>query len=340
MHVRGLVLVPLAVLLTGCAALSGTASKPGRSLDSVVPWMDAKPTTMGAGLATPVDGNGPRACQRKDLHAIYGGATGPVRGRMTAIVDIVNLNQDQQDCVIQGMPAVVMSTLQGVINLTQVSTSSVPPTAILLNPAAEQPKPFSGKAGGAWLEIGWKLFDQGSAKCSGGLQYAAIMQLTLRDSTDAIPVDYFADKGAKAVAVCPPTLEVGAFQPVVAKGGQPVLSPRYWKYTIDAPATATAGQPMKFRITLQNVYYRALQFEAGCPDYEEDLQGPNDWTSGKIFYVLNCESIGVVNPAETLTFAMQIDIPADLSPGSYTLGWDFDTGATNYGAVTSPFTVS
>ena len=340
MDMRVVVVAPLTVLLTGCAALSGTVSKPGpASADVAIPWIDVRPTAFGQGLATPVAGSDPRSCQRNDVQAIYGGATGPVAGRMTAIVNIVNINQALSDCVIQGMPAVQLFARQGQIALTQISIAQAQPRSILLNPAVEAPKPLIGKTGEAWLEVGWRIADPGSAKCAAGLQYATVMQLLLRDSNEPIPVGYFADKGTQAAAVCPSSLEVGAFEPLPEAAGGPALSPRYWTYTVDAPSTAVAGGALKFRVTLQNTYYRALEFKHGCPDYIEDLEGPNGWTSGKIVYVLNCGPLGVLSPGASALFEMRVDVPANASPGSYTLGWDLDTGSTNFGAATARFTV-
>ncbi len=341
MHVRVVLVAPMVVLLAGCAALSATVSKAGPTGGVLaIPWIDTKPTTVAGALATPVVGSIPRPCQAKDLRAIYGGATGPVAGKMTAIVNLVNINQDHSDCVIQGIPSIQLFARQGQVALTQVSIASSDANRVLLNPAAEPPKPFIGKAGGAWLEVDWWIAEPGAARCLAGGQPVTVMQLRLSDSSEAIPVDYFADKEGQAVAVCPPSLDVGAFQSSPASAGPPALSPRYWKYTLDVPATVVAGDTLNFQVTLENVYYRALEFKKGCPDYIEDLEGPGGWTSGKIFYILNCGPMGVVEPGGSLVFEMRVDVPASASPGSYTLGWDLDTGNTNYGAATAAFTVS
>ena len=38
-------------------------------------------------------------------------------------------------------------------------------------------------------------------------------------------------------------------------------------------------------------------------------------------------------------FEMRVVVPVNASPGSYTLGWDLDTGSTNFGTATASFTV-
>jgi hypothetical protein len=120
----------------------------------------------------------------------------------------------------------------------------------------------------------------------------------------------------------------------------PPIAPRDWKYTLEAPSTAVAGRALSFRVTLQNVYDRPLEFKNGCPEYIEDLEGPGNWTSGKIFYVLNCGPIGVVTPGQSVVLEMMVNIPPIAPPGAYVLGWDLDTGDTNYGAATTTFTVA
>jgi hypothetical protein len=53
-----------------------------------------------------------------------------------------------------------------------------------------------------------------------------------------------------------------------------------------------------------------------------------------------CVPMGVMAPGQSVTLAMKVAIPASALPGAYTLGWDLDTGDTNYGAAMAQLTVT
>jgi hypothetical protein len=208
---------------------------------------------------------------------------------------------------------------------------------VVLNPAASTPTPLSGKAG-AWFQVEWRVDDSGAGKCSAGLEYATVMQLLLAGPEDAVQVDYFVEKGGRAVAFCPPHLSVGAFQTASDSAG--AVSPRYWKATLDVPPSAAVGKALNYKVTLQNVYYRALEFRNGCPEYIEVLAGPDGWTTGKEFFLLSCEGVGAVAPGASVTFAMVIQIPPSAPTGNYSVVWELDTGLTSYGSTTAALVVT
>jgi hypothetical protein len=336
MRVRRLVVVPLVLLLTGCAAIprAGVKSTVG---SAVIPWIDTKPSGLHQGLATPAAGSLSRPCQRNDLQAIYGGATGPVGGIITGIIDLVNTGQDHTDCLIQGIPTVQVFARQGQIDLTQTPTANAPFDQVVLNPAIATPTPLAGKAG-SWLQVEWRVHDAGNSKCTAGLEYATGMQLLLGGPETAVRVDHFVEKSGLAVAFCPPHLGVGAFQAPTDTAGS--VSPRYWKATLEVPATALAGKPLNYKVTLENVYYRALEFRNGCPEYIEDLLGPDSWTTGKEFFLLNCAGMGAIASGRSVTFAMVIEVPPSAPAGNYSVGWELDTGLTSYGSTSAGFVVT
>jgi hypothetical protein len=332
MRVRLLGALPLIILLTGCV---GVGQKPAAGAP-VVPWIDTKPSGLHQGLATPVVGS-VRLCHRGDVQAIYSGSTGPIGGAMTGIIDLINLSRDHSDCLLQGIPTVQVAARQGQIDLTQTPTATAPFVPVVLNPAAGTPTPLSEKAG-ARLQIEWRVDDSGTGKCSTGLEYATTAQLLLAGPEDAVVVDSFVEKGGLAVSFCPHHLGVGAFQPVTGNAGS--VSPRYWKATLDMPPTAAVGKALTYKVTIQNVYNRALEFRNGCPEYIETLAGPDGWTTGKEFFLLNCGSTGVIAPGASVTFAMVIQIPASAPAGNYAVIWELDTGLNSYGSTTAIFRVT
>jgi NPCBM-associated, NEW3 domain of alpha-galactosidase len=329
MGVRLLVALPLILLLSGCGGQKPAAGAP------LVPWIDTKPSGLHQGLATPV--GSVRLCHREDLQAIYGGSTVPVGGKVTGTIDLFNISQNHSDCLIQGIPTVQVFARQGQIELTQTPIETAPFVPVLLNPAVGTPTPLNEKAG-ARLGLEWRVDDSGTGKCSPGLEYATTAQLLLAGPEDAVLVDSFVEKSGLAVSFCPRYLGVGAFQPVT--GNAESLSPRYWKATLDVPPTAAVGKALMFKVTLQNVYYRALEFRNGCPGYIETLAGPDGWTMGKEFFLLNCEGIGAIAPGASVTFAMVIQIPPSAPAGDYYVIWELDTGLTSYGSTAATFIVT
>lgn len=256
---------------------------------------------------------------------------------MTGIIDLINVSQDRSDCLIQGIPKVEVSARQGQIDLTQTPTASPPFVPVVLNPSVSTPSPLGAKAG-ARLQFEWHVADSANGKCSAGLGYATVAQVLLAGPEEAILVDNFVEKGGLAVSFCPPYLGVGAFYAVTNTGG--TVSPRYWSATIDMPPTAVAGKALKYKVTLQNVYYRALEFPSGCPEYVEILAGPDSWTTGKEFFLLNCGGIGPIAPGASVTFAMVIQIPPTAPAGDYSVMWELDTGLNSYGSTTATLAVT
>jgi hypothetical protein len=336
MGIRVLVAFPLALLLSACADQPGAGAKSTVG-PAVVRWIDTQPSGPHQGLATPVAGSVSRPCQRQDLQATYGGATGPVGGTMTANIDLINVSQDRSDCLIQGIPKVQVFARQGQIDLTQTPTARPPFVPVVLNPAVSTPSPLSEKAG-ARLQLEWRVADSANGKCSTGLGYATVAQVLLAGPEEAVQVDNFVEKGGLAVSFCPPYLGVGAFHAVSSSSGS--VSPRYWNATIDVPPTAAVGRALQYTVTLRNVYYRALEFRAGCPEYIEVLAGSDSWTTGKEFFLLNCGGIGAIAPGASVTFAMVIQIPPTAPAGNYSVIWELDTGLASYGSTTATFAVT
>jgi hypothetical protein len=76
------------------------------------------------------------------------------------------------------------------------------------------------------------------------------------------------------------------------------------------PASVEPGQTLKYRVQLRNVSGHTIQLRP-CPGYTEGLKGVVTER-----YVLNCEPVGAVKPGESVTFAMEMAIPARVSAGA------------------------
>jgi len=338
MDVRAPVIVALAVSLSACAALSRGAPA---TTDRAIPWIDAKPTGLHQGLATPVADGLPRACTANQLLATYGGAMALTNGQLQGSIGFVNTSAAA--CALQGAPTVQLLGSGGApVAASFWMDNRFTASPIVLQPLAEPLSKATPSASQAWLEIDWSIYDEsGDGKCSVPLAELETISVRLPGG-DSVSTPALCSRKDGWITFCPPRFGVSPFlapQPPTS-ASLPTLPDRYWSYTVTAPPTAVAGSTIGFHVTLTNVYYRALEFRDGCPEYIEVLGGPGGWTTGKIFYVLNCAPIGLLAPGASLTFAMKIDIPPSAPPGSYILGWELDTGETSYGAAMANFDVT
>ncbi len=107
--------------------------------------------------------------------------------------------------------------------------------------------------------------------------------------------------------------------------------------SIDAPADARSGAPLRFIVRLRNISPDIYRWPAGCPLYLEGLSGrevdptdrpsrfvtesPPRWvgTANEI-HPLNCAEAGQIIPGAEVSFEMWIAVPPDAS-GPNTLFW-------------------
>jgi hypothetical protein len=85
---------------------------------------------------------------------------------------------------------------------------------------------------------------------------------------------------------------------------------------VDAPATATEGSLLRFRVTLVNTSRRLVRLKP-CPTYQEYVNIRHLYAKT---FTLNCATVTSIQPGRSITYAMQIPIPDQT--GSAKLGWD------------------
>lgn len=128
--------------------------------------------------------------------------------------------------------------------------------------------------------------------------------------------------------------------PWSSKPATPAPAPIRLTFSIDAPAVAFAGEPLRYQIRVRNVSNAPYAWDE-CPAYLEWLGGraltpsappPDKGLKAdpgatpyvgiaKEAHVLNCGAAGSIPPGVELVFEMIIDVPAD-AYGGETLGWD------------------
>jgi Protein of unknown function (DUF4232) len=75
-----------------------------------------------------------------------------------------------------------------------------------------------------------------------------------------------------------------------------------------------AGGVLRYQVALTNVSRRPFRFR-NCPTYVQDLDRRTD------LYVLNCRPVGVLQPRETMRFAMHLRVPKDVRRGRTSVFW-------------------
>jgi hypothetical protein len=94
--------------------------------------------------------------------------------------------------------------------------------------------------------------------------------------------------------------------------------------SIAAPRRAVLGQPLRYTVTITNAGGASLPLRP-CPNYDQRLavEGARPVLQP---WRLNCQPVAAIGPGERVSFAMQLDVPADLPPGRAVLLWNLDLG--------------
>jgi hypothetical protein len=113
------------------------------------------------------------------------------------------------------------------------------------------------------------------------------------------------------------------------------LQPKIFSAKDGEPLVAEQGKVLHYRVALTNTSTTPYRFGDDCPMYDEIVRGSGRSVAGRQ-YVLNCHSVGVVEPGETVIFAMELPVPNETLEISAKgeLYWGF----TSQPLQTAPFT--
>lgn len=90
---------------------------------------------------------------------------------------------------------------------------------------------------------------------------------------------------------------------------------------IAAPATAVAGRPLVFTVTLTNPTDADFRLNP-CPAYTEFVgTGSTKWVATVLNYELNCDATTTIPAGGSVTFEMHLALPVDQPAGSGKFGW-------------------
>jgi hypothetical protein len=107
--------------------------------------------------------------------------------------------------------------------------------------------------------------------------------------------------------------------------------------TVKLPDHVRAGQTLHYQLVLTNASGAPFHFHGECPGYTEDASRTGHKNVAN--HGLNCSGVGWLGPDESLTFAMEFDIPADMPPGPDFLTWSMHY-AYGGGQASGSFTVT
>jgi hypothetical protein len=103
--------------------------------------------------------------------------------------------------------------------------------------------------------------------------------------------------------------------------------------TAAMPATVTAGTTATYTVTLQNPTSQAVALSP-CPSYTEYMSPVGTrFGSGASQYYLNCPAVPEIPAGSSVTFDMQIPVPAAAGVAKY--GWALQGAAVSTGGAVS-----
>jgi hypothetical protein len=257
----------------------------------------------------------PRLCQAADLRAAFGRGNG-AGGHLISSFYVTN--HSPSPCIVRGYPRMELLLENGTaIDSPQRDGNPGPadsPVAVLLAAStAAQP----GEAGTFPLGSAAVIFEWGY--CPGPQPAVSRIRLTLPDGQGTLTFPARSDVDQLRSSRCDAPghgLTVGPFQ---MTGGY-TASGASVRGSLNLPQRVQAGQPLRYTVTLTNTSTQPVVLDP-CPSYIEILGQKIVWAS----YQLNCAAARPIPPGGSLTFAMQLDLPASLPAGAQGVRWVLQT---------------
>jgi hypothetical protein len=276
----------------GLAATSLTVS--GRSQAAnrkIIPWRDA-PVAGHISLVTKASADAP-ACRATDL-AVAETHTGAYNG-MT-IQSVTLRNAGQSTCSVDGFPTVSGVSATGA-SIALGGTDSGSSTVVLLNAGDETTN---------WVTaIGY---------CASAPPANVLTTLTFglpEGGTITVP-------GTTLNIACG-GVTVTPFEPAQSNAAVATGPLSDLETSLTLPSTVAPGSTLTYSVTITNPSNASVQLSP-CPSYQEQLG-----TVVASDYDLNC-SVGEIPANSSLTFAMQLSVPANAPAGLTKFGWFSNEG--------------
>jgi Protein of unknown function (DUF4232) len=329
----------LLVLTVACGSV------PHHPAPRVVEWLALSPSGLvisasppPATAPVPIPA-GTRACKAAQLEGVKGPGNA-AGGHLDQL--IVLRNRSGVACVLEGYPDLAVlaadgTTLASVAGETGRGTffPSGPSVPILMLPGTAplsttyDPEAPFGARGQSHLDIEW-------LDCKTPIP----AQLRVTPPGDSAPLLVAFPGPAEHSAACDgptpasPSITRGPFEPSgYTWPPQPV--PISTAITIAAPASVRRGSVLQYTVTLSNHGDQPYQLNP-CPDYIEFLGGK----VARYVYALNCAPVSAIAPAASVTFAMEMTIPATVATGPSGITWALSDGRVFPSEATTPIQVT
>jgi len=319
-------LVLATALLVGAAGtrspVSPISPPPAPPSATAIPWTTATPPLAPTPVGAPV---GARPCHAAALTAADLGTSALTGGQLATGIGVGN--RSAVACTLFGVPVVDLLDGQGRPLPRRQDTAAGfggPLRRVVLPPGLGPLRPGFPTPGQPAIDIFWRVNGAGGFACVPAPPVAVAVRVVLPAGGGSLTVP------VTRIAPCGSQIGVTGFQDVVAPAPATPVYPLSVRLRL--PATALAGQPLRYAVVLTNAGTMPVRFHAGCPAYREVLvvsAGPPGARRGIVQhrYLLNCGAVRAVAPGARVAFAMVLDIPAWVSPGVQTLAWALDHGA-------------
>ena len=271
---------------TSAAATASPASR-------IIPWVDRPVAAYVAPTPVPYPTDA-RACQAADL-AASAGDVGAGLGNINLPVSFRNVSDST--CVLKGQPTIAGLRSDGTVVVLRVSQGSY----------FGDPGPPANLAPGA---VG-ALDVSGGDSCSQRVYPKLRIGLPGGGSLDVAAGGF--DTGCG----------VSVSQFGVPADAVPAVNPPQSPLTAEIipPVTVVAGTTLRYTVTLTNPSSTNVSLSP-CPAYQEFVgSGSTTWVATVRNYQLNCDATTVIRAASSVTYHMELALPADQPGGRAKFGW-------------------
>jgi Domain of unknown function (DUF4232) len=297
--------------LTGPVRAIGQNQPPGGTATQFPGCLDASTGSSISAVSafTPAQSSAApasHACVAGQL-AAFSGRTGPAAG--TEWTTLFVLNVPGFTCTLPASPTLELRDADGKLLVT--AQPSPPANATLTLPSATAASTVVGLSD--WCTATPKL-PLALDLVIGGTRVPVVISEPLYDPGCNSPGEthppYFGYGGALALPTTPPPPppNPGDILPV--------------SVTISAPPAVVRGRTLYYTVTLTNQEPAGKpdHLEAMCPSYTEQLVLADNRVI-EATYALNCAAAGTLEPGASITFGMELPVPADAQPGLAALVW-------------------
>jgi len=309
----------VAIVLLGTGGPAG-GGMPAASPGGPIPWTDQTapvyaPPPQPSRTAPTAEY---AACTASDLTGKPGDISMGA-GQITQYIVLTNAGASA--CTLSGAPSTVTGVRAGGRQTTLASGSATPSQGFgdLIGPANLQP--------GQSAQVAISTTDMCSAAATGTDDYSSVILAI--GTSGRVDIALSGDHPLNVICGAVGVSAYGTPQPATDLISSPLDG---LTATAAMPATVTAGTTATYTVTLQNTTNQPVALTP-CPSYTEFISPLGTMPgSGAVRYYLNCQAISEIPAGGSVTFDVQMPVPA--TTGDAKFGWTLQgTSVSTGGAV-------